>query len=150
MSDEKKVSARSAGSFESDKNRENTLKEENIIANDNEKEKNKNETPAMEKETVAEKVAEKESDYQAIVSKIKKKVTKGDSDYGVTSDAQKISQQTDAESQIQTLVDLAINKGVVHAVKVAKHLDNNYVLDKLHDNLLTDKLHKILKEKGMI
>ncbi|HFC36101.1 MAG TPA: hypothetical protein ENJ49_00285 [Candidatus Moranbacteria bacterium] len=150
MSDEKKVSARSAGNFESDKNRENPLKEEGIIANDNEKKKKENETPAMEKETVTEKVAEKESDYQAIVSKIKKKVTKGDDNYGVTSDAQKISQQTDAESQIQTLVDLAINKGVVHAVKVAKHLDNNYVLDKLHDNLLTDKLHKILKEKGMI
>jgi hypothetical protein len=45
---------------------------------------------------------------------------------------------------------LAEAKGVVHAVKVAQHLEDNYLLDELHDRLLATDLHDALVKKGMI
>jgi hypothetical protein len=56
----------------------------------------------------------------------------------------------DAESQIQHLVDLASTKGVVHAVKVARHMDDNYVLDMLHDKMISEELHKVLVERNLL
>jgi len=129
-----------AGKFGHSKKGE--LKTHNL---ENEKEKKK----LAEKEIVGEKLkVERDDAYQQILSKVKKKVT-DDNNGDVVGDAKKIS-QTDAESQIQTLVDLAMTKGVVYAVKVAKHLEDNYVLDMLHDNLLADELHKSLEEKGLL
>ncbi len=96
-------------------------------------------------------IAEKESAYHRILGKIKKTAGKSNQDEeSIVMDAKKISKQVDAESQINSLVDLATNKSVVYAIKVAKHLDDNYVLDRLHDSLLVDKLRKMLIEKGLI
>jgi hypothetical protein len=47
-------------------------------------------------------------------------------------------------------VDIALEKGVIHAVNVAKHLEDNYVLDMFHDKLLSDELHEALMKKGLI
>lgn len=85
--------------------------------------------------------AEKDSAYQRILSKAKQKSgVKKNNKKEIISDAEKTSLQQDAESRIQNLVDLAKEKGVIHSVKVARLLDNNYVLDCLHDKLLEEKL----------
>ena len=106
-----------------------------------------------EKKEIANEIisAEKDLAYQKILSKTKK-VSNDDNDDSnlVKSDAEKISKEMDTESQIKNLVDLAMTKSVVYAVKVARHLDDNYILDKLHDSLLAEELHKSLLEKGLI
>ena len=43
-----------------------------------------------------------------------------------------------------------MQKGVVHAVKVARHLEDNYALDEFHDRMLADELHEALIKKGLI
>ncbi len=106
-----------------------------------------------EKEKTKEAVrAERESAYSKILSRVKKHHTQAQTGGGeeVKSDAENTFKNTDAESQIQHLVDVAMNKGVVHAVKVARHMENNYVLDMFHDKLLADELHDALIKKGLI
>ncbi|GBE16800.1 hypothetical protein BMS3Abin15_00624 [bacterium BMS3Abin15] len=96
--------------------------------------------------------AKRESAYGKILSKIKSRHTKiqDNSKERVESDAKNAFENTDAESQVQQLVDVAMNKGVIHAVKVAKHIEDNYVLDMFHDKLLADELHDALIKKGLI
>ncbi|MCX6765580.1 MAG: hypothetical protein NT136_01300 [Candidatus Moranbacteria bacterium] len=105
----------------------------------------------IEKETPPEtNPAEKEGAYGKILSKIKQLGQPVLGEEEIKSDAESVFQKNDAQSQIQHLVDIALQKGVVHAVKVASHLENNYVLDMFHDKLLADELHKALTEKGLI
>jgi predicted nucleotidyltransferase len=114
---------------------------------------NKTEKPDFEpeKETAKEVVsAEKDSAYNQILSKIKSQQTPGATEEDVKGDAARTSLKQDAESQIQHLVDIALEKGVIHAVNVAKHLEDNYVLDMFHDKLLSDELHEALMKKGLI
>lgn len=107
----------------------------------------------VEKEKARETVrAEREGAYNKILSKLKKYhiQTTADSEGEIKSDAESAFKNTDAESQIQHLIDVAMNKGVIHAVKVAKHMEDNYVLDMFHDKLLADELHNALIKKGLI
>ncbi len=99
------------------------------------------------KETIS---AEKDSAYNQILSKLKTPKAPSPSVEDVKSDAAKTALKQDAESQIQHLVDIALEKGVIHAVNVAKHLEDNYVLDMFHDKLLSDELHEALMKKGLI
>ena len=92
--------------------------------------------------------AEKEAVYSKIISKMK--TTTPPADDEVQADSQKTSQEITAERKVQTLVNLALRKGVVHAVKVARHLDDNYTLDEFHDRLLAQELHDALVKKGLI
>jgi len=86
-----------------------------------------------------------------MLSKIKTQSNDNKNEEEIRSDAEKVyDAQSDAESHVKKMVDLAMNKGVVHAVKVARHLEDNYVLDMFHDQLLTDELHSALTEKGLI
>jgi hypothetical protein len=94
-------------------------------------------------------VAEKDSAYSKIVSKIKVQSPQTTHDE-VVEDADQAGQLMDAQSRISNLVDIAMQKGVVHAVRVAKHLDDNYILDEFHDKLMADDLHDALVEKGLI
>ena len=106
---------------------------------------------AVEKEVSQEiGAAEKENAYTKILSRIQAQQQPVISSEEIGTDAKSVSQKTDAESQIQHLVDLALAKGVVHAVKVARHLEDNYVLDVFHDRLLADELHEALVKKGLI
>ena len=41
-------------------------------------------------------------------------------------------------------------QGVIHAVKVARHLDDNYAMDEFHDRLMAEELHDALVKKGLI
>jgi hypothetical protein len=76
----------------------------------------------------------------------------------VAGDAQVVSQITEYEKKIEKLVELALQKGPEHAIKVARHLDkgkdlsqaDNYTLDEIHDRLLEDDLRKQLVQKGLL
>jgi hypothetical protein len=93
---------------------------------------------------------EKESAYSKILSKIKTQSDDNVDQAEIVEDARKGIEKTDAETQIQHLVDIAQQKGIFHAVKVARHMEDNYILDTFHDRLLADELHNALVQKGMI
>ena len=53
------------------------------------------------------------------------------------------------ERQIQLLVDLAFEKGISHAIDVARSLNSPYLLDEFHD-ILVDELYNKLVEQGKL
>jgi hypothetical protein len=120
--------------------------------------KGKNEAPAkdagpeIKAEATPEKkegMAEKESAYAKILSKVsaqKPPVLTSE----VPADAEAANAGIDAESKINNLVQLAETKGIPHAVKVARHMEDNYTLDEFHDRLLGEELHSALVKRGMI
>lgn len=55
----------------------------------------------------------------------------------------------DKENQVKTLCDLALQKGLDYSIKVARSLNNAYVLDEFHDTLI-DKLREQLIKKGKL
>ncbi|MGW8184595.1 MAG: hypothetical protein ACWGHO_00610 [Candidatus Moraniibacteriota bacterium] len=115
------------------------------------KKSDESEVFSLEKEASAEILnAEKDSSYNQILSKVAQKSTEEDNDENIKSDAKIVSEKMDAESQIQHLVDLASTKGAVYAVKVARHMDDNYVLDMLHDKMISEELHRVLVEKNLL
>ena len=95
-------------------------------------------------------LAEKDQAYQSILSKVQTQVTAPDRKKSVSDDAKEVHEKMDAESQVKHLVEIATHSGVAHAVKVARHMENNYILDSFHDKLLGEELHKALLEKGLI
>lgn len=46
--------------------------------------------------------------------------------------------------QVEALVDIALTKGVLEAVRVARHLGNPHLLDDLHDMLVDEYYEKLL------
>lgn len=104
---------------------------------------------SQEKSERKEGSVEKDQAYSKILSKVKIQSQPSD-DASIQDDAQKANEEIDIESKINNLVNLAMQKGVYHAVKVARHLEDNYVLDELHDRLLADELHDELVKKGLI
>lgn len=109
------------------------------------------ETPAeAEKasEQQSETATEKEQVYQKILAVTKASPVPSDNQ-SVADDAQAVSLQTDADSQVQQLVDLVMIKGVAHAVKVTQKLNDFYVLDRLHDELV-NRFYEALVEKGLV
>jgi hypothetical protein len=53
------------------------------------------------------------------------------------------------ERQIQLLTQMAIDKGVIEAINIARNLDNPYLLDEFHDALI-DHFYNQLVEKGKL
>lgn len=105
---------------------------------------------AIEKESPQEiSASEKDDSYGKILSKVQTQTDDVKQDE-VVMDAEAGVQKTDAESQVQHLVDIAQQKGVMHAVRVARHMEDNYILDTFHDRMLADELHDALVKKGMI
>ena len=102
-----------------------------------------------EKKERKEGVMEKDDVYSKILSNVSS-ANQSISDKDVEIDAQEANLGIDAESKIENLVKIAQIKGIPHAVKVAKHIEDNYILDEFHDRLLGDELHKALLEKGLI
>lgn len=106
-------------------------------------------------EKTKEGTAEREAFYTKILSRVKRtKKTDDDSDVqseeGPKRDAEIVAREKDAEGKITSLVNLAQNKGVIHAVKVARQLEDNYTLDELHGRLLSEELHEALVKKGLL
>lgn len=95
--------------------------------------------------------ADKGEAYDKILSKVKKD-TPAPIEHQIGTDAASVSQTIDAENQIKHLVAIAEQKGVVHAVKVAMQLEQNYayILDQFHDKILADQLHDALVKRGML
>lgn len=55
------------------------------------------------------------------------------------------------EDQIQKLTEIATQDGLKMALKVARTLNSNYVLDKMHDRLIDEEeLREVLINKGFI
>ena len=135
---------------ESDLNLEGKLKHGSVDFSGN---KNNLETVpavAIEREKSQEiSAGEKDASYGKILSKVQTQ-TDDLKEEEVATDAKIGVQKIDAESQIQHLVDIAQQKGVMHAVRVARHMEDNYVLDAFHDSMLADELHDALMKKGMI
>jgi len=94
--------------------------------------------------------AEKDTSYQNILSKVQTQAPVPAPKGSVADDAKAVTGKLDAESQIKHLVEIATHSGVAHAVKVARHMENNYILDSFHDKLLSEELRKALLEKGLI
>lgn len=104
--------------------------------------------PEKAVEKVAEEgVVEKDATYKGTLSKVQ---SQSDDDGDVMQDASKVHQKMDRESQITHLIDIAMEKGVTYAVKVAQKTEDYYVLDQLHDRLLTEELHEALESRGFI
>ncbi len=116
-------------------------KEANSI---NFEEENSVQESGVEKDSV-----EKDATYQNILSKVSATAQPSDAN-SVAQDASVLHQKTDRESQITHLLDIAMTKGVIHAVSVARHVEDYYMLDQLHDRLLADDLHDALTQRGLI
>jgi hypothetical protein len=56
----------------------------------------------------------------------------------------------DVNDQIDHLVQVAVHKDPVLAIGIAKHLNDNYILDELHSDLTEDKIRDILDQKGLL
>lgn len=105
----------------------------------------------VERETPQEiSAAEKDDAYGKILSKVQTQSDDVVDHAEVANDAEVGAGKIDAESQVQHLIDIAGQKGVVHAVKVAQHMQDNFVLDTFHDRMLADELHDALLKRGMI
>jgi hypothetical protein len=104
--------------------------------------------PEFQSEKAAESKSENESLYQRLLVSIPQTSAPTD-DEAIEKDANAVSLQIDADSKVVQLVELAVTKGVVHAIKVARKLDDFYVLDKMHNDL-ANKFHASLKERGLI
>lgn len=76
-------------------------------------------------------------------------VTSGSTHIDTENDARNISLLGDVEGQVTRLLDLVTQKGVPHAVTVARKLKNYYVLDRMHDDLV-DKFYQGLVDRGVI
>lgn len=91
---------------------------------------------------------EKEEAYAKILAHAANPTLSTDQD--ISQDADLAMKEKDAESKVNNLVNLAETKGLAHAVKVAKHMEDNYVLDEFHDKLLSEELHDFLVKKNLI
>ncbi len=53
------------------------------------------------------------------------------------------------DKQLTTLIDIALWRGLSQSIKIARSLNNAYILDEFHDTLI-DKLYKDLINKGRL
>lgn len=100
-------------------------------------------------ESSKERASEK---FSEILSKIPKTATPAPitSDDGqVELDAKSVYNETDEETRVTMLLSLVETKGPVYAVKVAQHLNDYYVLDRMHDEL-AGRFYEALKAKGVL
>lgn len=110
--------------------------------------------PAPEvKEVITERVEgamEKDAAYAKILSKTQVTPVVPVNVEEVKTDAEIASQEQNVEAKVSNLVNIAMQKGVVHAVKVAQHMNDNYMLDAFHDKMMLEDLHDALLAKGLI
>jgi hypothetical protein len=92
-------------------------------------------------------LGEKEETYSKILSQVTS--YKPADTENLEADAKKVDAEEEAEAKITRLVGLAKEKGVIYAVKVARHVEDNYILDEFHDRLANDFQAALIKE-GLI
>ena len=49
--------------------------------------------------------------------------------------------------QVEALVEIALTKGILEAVRVARHLENSHLLDDFHDMLIDEYYDKLLQSR---
>ena len=62
------------------------------------------------------------------------------------------------EKKVEKLVEIAVQKGPEHAIRVAQHMDkekdpaqaDTYTLDEIHDRLMEEGLRAQLLQKGLL
>ena len=85
----------------------------------------------------------------SIVAQVKKVSGTAQTTFSATDDARDVSLLSDIESQVTRLLDLAVQKGIPHAVDVARKMKSYYLLDRMHDDMV-DKFYQGLIDKGVI
>jgi hypothetical protein len=115
------------------------------------------ETVNLEKDTSIEpqeeKVSEQLENARRTIS-----TQKPSSAAAISDDAKTISEITEYEKKVEKLMEIALQKGPEHAIRVAQHLDkgkdisqaDNYTMDSIHDHLLEDNLRNQLIAKGFL
>ena len=76
----------------------------------------------------------------------------------IASDAESVADIQEFEKKVEKLVEIAVQKGPEHAIRVAQHMDkgkdpgaaDNYTLDEIHDRLMEDELRTQLIQKGLL
>ncbi len=101
-----------------------------------------------EKESTPEAAVENAATYNKVLSTVQKQAT-SDDDVRIAQDVRDM-QGMDHESQITHLIDVALTEGVERAVTIARKADDYYILDQLHDRLLSDELHEALVARGLV
>ncbi len=108
---------------------------------------------ALEKPRKNEELEENEKDK---IEKLQKQIKVNDIEVSkeeadLESKTSSIAILEKVEDQIQKLIEIASQEGPQKALKVAKSLNSNYALDKMHDRLIDeDEFRKVLIEKGFI
>ncbi len=78
--------------------------------------------------------------YDEILNKAKEKKRGKIIHSEIEGDAKQVMDSESVEKQVDKLVKLAQTKGVVHAVKVAQHMNNYFILDRVHDEMALGKM----------
>ena len=70
----------------------------------------------------------------------------------IADDAKTVAGISEYEKKVEKLIELALQRGPEHAIKVAQHMDanDNYTLDELHDKMIEEDLRKQLIQKGLL
>jgi len=115
------------------------------------------ETVNMEKDTRVEPQEEKVSDQMENARRtISTQKTSAAAVFA--DDAKSVSDIAEHDKKVEKLVEIALQKGPEHAIRVAQHLDkgkdisqaDNYTLDSIHDHLLEENLRNQLIAKGFL
>ena len=72
-----------------------------------------------------------------------------DEDEDIQTQAKEIA-KLDADDQVNHLIKIAERKNPYLALRIAKHLNDNYVLDELHSDLTEDRMRELFINKGFL
>jgi hypothetical protein len=100
-------------------------------------------------EASKERASEKFSEILSKIPKTAAPTPTASDDGQVELDAKSVYNETDEETRVTMLLSLVQTKGPVYAVKVAQHLNDYYVLDRMHDEL-AGRFYEALKAKGVL
>lgn len=100
-------------------------------------------------ESSRERASEKFSEILSKVPTAQSPVSSATDDGQIELDAKSVYNETDEEARVTMLLSLVETKGPVYAVKVAQHLNDYYVLDRMHDEL-AGRFYEALVSKGVI
>ncbi|MEA1926020.1 MAG: hypothetical protein U9M90_02100 [Patescibacteria group bacterium] len=110
---------------------------------------------AQKNQEMVKKQEQQEQVAEHVQQKIKQQTAA--SDDGDDESKEEIREQTqeimsiqDADQQIEKIIELATRKDPYFAIKIAQKLDDNFILDEVHDELIEDKVRKVLVSKGLL
>ena len=74
--------------------------------------------------------------------------SKSDKKKEIEQDAKSIAMM-DETRKIETLIAIALEKGIMHSIAVANNLQDPYILDTLHDKLVGELHDRLVREKKL-